>query len=154
MSRLLRAYGRSYSKEDLDGIGQEICNKDNIKFKYSSIDGYNNALVIVGLKGEEEVSKRIPFSSLRSYKLYSRVNEKPYYEVPDLVFYKDELEEAAIYFATHSFSKYLRFNISHKKSNLNVYVMDGFIPNKLEVPLYEVDRYLMRGNNLFKKPYA
>lgn len=154
MSRLLRAYGRSYSKEDLDGIGKEICNKDNIKFKYSSIDGYNNALVIVGLKGDEEVSKRIPFSSLRSYKLYSRVNEKPYYEVPDLVFYKDELEEAAIYFATHSFSKYLRFNISHKKSNLNVYVMDGFIPNKLEVPLYEVDRYLMRGNNLFKKPYV
>ncbi len=154
MGRLLRAYGRSYSKEDFDGIGQEVCNKDGIKFKYTSIDGYNNVLVIVGLKGDEEVSKRIPFSSLRSYKLYSRVNEKPYYEVPAMIFYKDELQEAAIYFATHSFSKYIKFNISHKNNNLNVYVMDGFIPNKLEIPLYEVDRYLMRGNNLFKKPYA
>ena len=154
MGRLLRAYGRSYSKEDFDGIGQEVCDKDGIKFKYTSIDGYNNALVIVGLKGEEEVSKRISFSSLRSYKLYSRVNEKPYYEVPDLIFYKDELQEAAIYFATHSFCKYIKFNISHKKNNLNVYVMDGFIPNKLEIPLYEIDRYLMKGNNLFEKPYA
>lgn len=153
MSRAIRVYGRSYSREDLDGIGKQVCKDENVIFKYTEIDGYNNALTIYALKGNEPVNKKISFAELGKYSLITRVGEQPYCEYSKMVFYRDDLEETAECYARMNCGKLLKWSVSHKKGALIVHLQFGLRVNKFELSLYEVDRYLMQSNNFFRKPY-
>ena len=146
--RKLRVNGRSYNQIDLDGIGKSVCKKADVDFKYASVDGHNKGLLVVGVKNGAEVKKMIYFHELKSFSLASRVNEQPYFENTFYTFYRDELEEAANYFASERYSKLVKFNISHKNDTLVVYGKVRIMPDKFEVSLYNVDRYLM-GCNMF-----
>ena len=146
--RVLHVYGRSYAEMDINGIGMEVCEKGNVKFKYAGVDGYNNCVMVVGEKNGQEVKKMIHLHELKNYKLVSRVNEQPYYQDSSYIFYRDDLEEAAQYFANCNFSKCVKFNINHKNGTLRVYSRTGIMPIYYEFSLGEVDRYLMKGNSL------
>ncbi len=147
--RILRVDGRSYNQIDIDGIGKGLCKKVGIDFKYASVDGRNKGVLVVGVKGGADVKKMVYFQELKNYSLASRVNEQPYFENMFYTFYRDELEEAANYFATQHYSKYVKFNISHKNDSLVVYGKVRIMPDKFEVSLYNIDRYLMDCNRAY-----
>ena len=146
MSRVLRFYGRSYSFEDLEGIGKQICKKFGVTYKGFQLNGRSQELVIEGAKNGEVLVRKVPFQELRNYSLVSRSGEKPYYEDEKLVFYRDELEETALCYARVNCGTLDKFNISHKTGGLIVYVNFGSRSNKFDISLYDVDRYLMSTN--------
>ena len=148
--RVLRTCGRSYTQEDLNYIGQEICKSSGVQFKCIGVDAWNRMLLLIAVKDGQDVKKLIPLSELRKYHLVSRVNEQPYFDKNGLCFYRDELEEAAQYYAQAAYSKYVKFNISHKNYSLVVYGRVRIMPTKFEVSLYEIDRYL-KGVNGFNR---
>lgn len=149
--RVLRVYGRSYTEMDVNGIGMEICEKGNVEFKYAGVDGYNNCIMVVGNKNGQEVKKMVHLHELKNYKLVSRVNEQPYYQDSSYIFYRDDLEDAAQYFARCNYTKCVKFNINHKNSTLRVYSRTGIMPIYFEFSFSDVDRYLMQGNALSNK---
>ena len=81
-------------------------------------------------------------TELDKFKLYTRKNEEPYYSEFKYVFYRDELEEAAKYFASIERTTFVKFNISHQKGTLVITCRNGLIPYKIDVSLYNVDKYL------------
>ena len=149
--RVLRVYGRSYTEMDVNGIGMEVCEKGGVEFKYAGVDGYNNCVMVVGNKNGQEVKKMVHLHELKNYKLVSRVNEQPYYQDSSYIFYRDDLEEAAQYFARCNYTKCVKFNINHKNSTLRVYSRTGIMPIYFEFSFSDVDRYLMQGNALSNK---
>ena len=146
--RVLRVYGRSYTEMDVNGIGMEVCEKGGVEFKYAGVDGYNNCVMVVGNKNGQEVKKMVHLHELKNYKLVSRVNEQPYYQDTSYIFYRDDLEEAAQYFANCNFSKCVKFNINHKNGTLRVYSRTGIRPIYFEYSFSDVDRCLMKSNML------
>ena len=149
--RVLRVYGRSYTEMDVNGIGMEVCEKGGVEFKYAGVDGYNNCIMVVGNKIGQEVKKMVHLHELKSYKLVSRVNEQPYYQDSSYIFYRDDLEEAAQYFASANFGKCVKFNINHKTGCLRVYHRTGLMPIYYEFTFSDVDRCLMKGNMLGRR---
>ena len=133
MSRILRFYGRSYSFEDLEGIGKQICKKFGVTYKGFQLNGRSQELVIEGAKNGEVLVRKVPFQELRNYSLVSRSGEKPYYEDEKLVFYRDELEETALCYARVNCGTLDKFNSSHKTGGLIVYVNFGSRSNKFDI---------------------
>lgn len=146
--RVLRVYGRSYTEMDVNGIGMEVCEKGGVEFKYAGVDGYNNCVMVVGNKNGQEVKKMVHLHELKNYKLVSRVNEQPYYQDSSYIFYRDDLEEAAQYFASANYAKCVKFNINHKTGCLRVYHRTGIMPIYYEFTFSDVDRCLMKRNML------
>ena len=149
--RVLRVYGRSYTEMDVNGIGMEVCEKGGVEFKYAGVDGYNNCVMVVGNKNGQEVKKMVHLHELKNYKLVSRVNEQPYYQDSSYIFYRDDLEEAAQYFANCNFGKCVKFNLNHKNGTLRVYSRTGIRPIYFEYSFSDVDRYLMKSNMLGRR---
>lgn len=149
--RVLRVYGRSYTEMDVNGIGMEVCEKGGVEFKYAGVDGYNNCIMVVGNKNGQEVKKMVHLHELKNYKLVSRVNEQPYYQDSSYIFYRDDLEEAAQYFASANFGKCVKFNINHKTGCLRVYHRTGIMPIYYEFTFSDVDRCLMKSNMLGRR---